>query len=579
MKKFVITLLFLSVLSVQLKAQKEEILFNVGDEAVAKSEFLNSYQKNNQLSTATENDLRDYLSLYINYKLKVKEGKELKMDTASSFQREFQSYRKQSAQQYLVDKNVNARLVEEAKERQKSYIRTSHLMVACAPDATPKDTLAAYNTIMNIRNKIVNNEISFADAAVRYSEDHSAQDAVNPNTHKKMYGNKGDLGYCTVFQLVYPFENAMYNTPIGSISMPVRSQFGYHIIYVVDKIPALKTIEVAQIFFADSLAAYGKMSENVKTNILQTQTQLKILPFDSVARIFSEDQYSKNKGGRMEPFTVNRRPGDFVKTAVNLTLGQISEPVATTMGWHILQLIAFTPDELSKEEADYFVKGKIAKDSRSHLSKNSLVNRLKKEYQYQETGKNAAIKFLDKNLPEEFFTNNMYDINALKGVKKLKQVVNIDNKPVDASGFIVYLSRFRGVNLQELTRKQFLEERFNAFVDDIIINYENTQLETKFPEFKNLMDEYISGMILYDLNTNKVWEKAMLDSTGLVNFYESIKTEYPTATSGEFQPLEEIKSVVITRYQDYLEKLWIADLNKKYPVKIQEEVFKSILKK
>ena len=577
---FFVLSFFFSYLS--FSQQDDNIIATVGNEVITIDEFISSFQKNNQISKASEKDLQEYLDLYINFRLKVKEGKASQIDTAISFQKEFSAYRKQSAQQYLIDKEISDQLVQEAKERIKHYIRASHIMVTCVPDANPKDTLAAYQKAMEIRSKVLNGEMTFAEAAVLFSDDFSARDMVNPETRKKQHGNKGDLGYFTIFSLIYPFENGAYNTPVNSISLPIRSSYGYHIIYVQDKIEALERVSVAQIFVADTLAYKGMMSPEAKSKIEAIQQELNSgVSFEDVVTKYSEDQYSKDNGGVMESFPLNRRPGDFVKASISLQYNEVSQPVGTIMGWHILKLIEILPLTMTDDEATYFVRTRIPRDSRSHLSKDSFIARLKKDYQYTELKKGQTFSFLEKNVPDDFFISNQVNLNNLAKIEKLKPLAQFADQQITAPEFVNFLNKFRGVNLKE-SKRSFFEKHFNTYVEDKLIQYEDLRLEEKYPDFKELMNEYQYGMILYEINSKNVWEKAISDSVGLEQFYETIKTEYPAENSNDtiqYKPLEEFKATVITRYQDYLDEKWVSELKEKYPVVIRENILNSLLKK
>jgi peptidyl-prolyl cis-trans isomerase SurA len=365
MKKLMIAILLVAgAFAGNLNAQnKSDILVTIGNQNITSGEFLDTYGKNNNLNTATESDLRDYLELFINFKMKVMEGVELQYDTAHQFKMELQSYKKQSAQQYLVDKEVTESLVNEAVDRAKFDIRASHILVNCAEKATGKDTVAAYNKALSIREEILSGKLTFAEAAEKYSDDPSARDMVNPQNGRLHYGNKGDLGYFTVFDLIYPFETAAYNTPIGEISMPVRTRFGYHLVYVTDRIDAVKEITIAQIFVADTLARLGKQSEATAKKLREIQNALAAgTSFGDVVKQFSEDK-NVDDGGMQEPFAPNRRQGDFVKAVLSLQPEQISQPIASQNGWHIVQLVEAKSVSLD-DDAMYTLRNRISRDDR-----------------------------------------------------------------------------------------------------------------------------------------------------------------------------------------------------------------------
>lgn len=554
------------------------VLMTIGNETITVQDFVKAYQKNNMLSEATENDLREYRELFINYRLKVQEAEAMKLDTAANFLAELGSYETQSAQPYLVDNQVSDELIEEAFERSKSQVRASHILIRCNPSASPKDTLAAYHKILGIRDQIMNG-LNFNEAAALYSEDESAREYVNPQNHTRHYGNKGELGYFSIFEMIYPFESAAFNTPVGSVSMPFRTQFGYHIVYVQDRIPAIGKIWLSQIFIADTTALSG----NVKPEILERMNEIQAaynqgVPFDTLAKLYSDDKATKDKGGRMEPFTPSRRPGNYVAAAIHARPGQMTAAVPTTLGWHYLRCDSISRATVN-EESRYMLKQRIARDSRSQKSKEALVERLKKEYNYNESGKAKAFKFFAKNLDENSFQSTQ-DIPSIKGIEKLKPIFTFADQQVSVQDFAKYVSRFQGVKLNG-TVTDFLNQLYPNFVSEQILTYERKHLQEKYPEFRDLVKEFHDGILLYEINTQKVWGAAIQDSVGLEKFYEQIKINFPNDDPNAetpYKPMSEIRALVITRYQDYLEQQWVKELRAKYPVTVDEKVFSSILK-
>lgn len=563
-----------------LSAQNNDpVLMTVGNEQVTKSEFIKAYQKNSSIGEATEADLRDYLRLYQDYRMKVQEAKSLQLDTAKAFQREWEAYKGQYAQQYLIDNEVSDQLLQETVERARYHVRASHLLIRLPQDPTPKDTLAAYHKIMKIREEIING-LNFNEAAERYSEDESARDFVNPQNNRKQHGNRGELGYFSVLEMVYPFESAAYTTPVGQVSMPVRTQFGYHLVYVQDKIPAIAKLFVSQIFIKDTSALDTKADHKAA---MQRCGQIKQefqngTSFDELAAKYSDDAATKQNGGRMEPFVPNRRPGNYVYAAINLKKDQISEPVPSTIGWHILRLDSVIYTTVN-DEFEYMLKNRLGRDSRSKRSKESLVEKLKTEYNYNEKGRKAAMNFFKKNLSENYFQSKHLAIDSLAGIEKLKPMCTYADQALTARDFGRYLSRFQGAQLNT-SMANFLEQMFPNFVNENMLRYESSQLMTKYPEYRDVVNEVYDGLLIYEINALKVWNAAIKDTVGAERFYEQIKTQFPTGdTLNPYQPFSEVRALVISKYQDQLEKEWVAELHKKYPVKLNEEVFRSILKK
>ena len=580
MKKLIIALLALAGLFTgNLNAQnKNDILVKIGNKELTTEEFLNTYSKNNNLNTATESDLRDYLDLFINFKMKVMEGEEMQLDSSRQFMMELQSYKRQSAQQYLVDKEVTEALVAEATNRAKLNIRASHILVNCSDKATGKDTVAAYNKAISLRNEILSGKISFADAAVRSSDDPSARDMVNPQNGRLHYGNKGDLGYFTVFDLIYPFESAAYNTKVGDISMPVRTRFGYHLIYVTDRIDAVQDITIAQIFVADTLARLGQQSPETTKKLKAIQNALANgTSFEDAVKQYSDDHTTDN-GGLQEPFAPSRRQGDFVKAVLSLQPEQISQPIASQNGWHIVKLIEVKPIVLD-DDVLYTLRNRISRDDRSNKSKESFIAKLKKEYNYSEPGRDKAMKLFLKNMPDEFFQMKDAKLHKIQGIEKLKPMCTYADQQVTAEEFARFFDRFKGMRLQPNEFGDFLNDRFDNLVQEKMIRYERDHLEEKYPEFKSLVQEFHDGMVLYEINTKKVWAEATTDSVGLEKYYEANKEKYIDPVTAEPSKLDEIRAIVITDYQEYLDKQWVEELKKKYNPTINQKAFEAILKK
>lgn len=561
-------------------AQVQQPLLILGNDTTYVSEFVDTYSKNNDFSKATEQDLREYLDLFIKFKMKVKEGESLKIDTGRRFKMELKSYEKQSAQQYMVDKEVTEFLLQEACDRSKSYLRASHILIACKPGSEPKDTLAAYHKAIQIRTQILNGEIDFAEAAVLHSDDPSARDFVNPQTQRSHIGNRGDLGYFTVFDLVYPFETAAYHTPVGQVSMPIRTQFGYHLIYTTEKIDEVGTIAIAQIFISDTMAMQGAMLPTTKERFAAIQADLKAgKTFEELATLYSEDRTTAQNGGLMEPFTPNRRQADYVSAVLKLKAGEISQPIPSISGWHLVKLLNIEKYELN-DQKQVEIKNQLNRSERTYKSKASFINKLKKEYQYDDKNKKKGLKYIMASLPKNFFTPEYKGVAPVPAdIAKQKPLCTFADTCISAELFFNHMVRYHGLTLDKKEAMNFLESRFNHFVQEKLMQYEYDHLQDKYPEFKALQKEFHDGMVLYEMNASKVWSAAMTDSVGLEKFYNDNLAKYVDPETQTPQPLDEIRALVITDYQDYLDNQWVAELRKKYNPIVNEKAFQELIKR
>ncbi len=504
------------------KGNDDPVLLTVAGEKITRSEFLNVYNKNNMKKDVIDKkSLEEYLDLYINFKLKVKEAESLGMDTVSSFKTELAGYRKQLAQPYLMDKEVNDKLLQEAYSRMQWDIRASHILVKVGPNASPADTLKAYKKIMDIRDSIVKKGKNFGKMAIAYSDDLSARDQSQNGNRPATKGNAGDLGYFTALDLIYSFETAAYNTKVGEVSMPVRTDYGYHLVKVTDRKPAMGKVQAAHILITIPANSTAADSAKYKAKIFEIYQKIKGgAAFEDMAKQFSDDKASAAKGGVMAWFGVNRMVPEFIATVSKLKKGEYSEPTQTMYGWHIIKMLdrkEIAPFDSIKSE----LKTKISKDSRANKSKEVMVDKLKKEYGFKDDP--AALADFNKVVDDSIFMGKW---KAIRAKDLTKNLCSIGDKKYTQQDFAKYLAAHQSSKTNKMDISVYLNGMYKQFIDESAINYEDGMLETKYPEFKSLMKEYRDGILLFELTDEKVWSKAVKDSVGLKEYYDKNKQNY-----------------------------------------------------
>ncbi len=503
-------LVLLSVLFIPIIAScqpDDDILMRIHDRDISLSEFERIYNKNNSNPSIEQQTVSEYLDLFINFKLKVIEAEELGLDTTEAFKREFNSYKKQLAKPYLSDKEEVDELVKEAFDRAQYDLNASHILIRCDQFASPADTANAWQKAIEIRERIVGGE-DFGTVAKATSDDPSVKD------------NSGNLGYFTVFRMLYPFESGAYNTKVGEISMPVRTRFGYHLIRINDKRPAKGTVRVAHIMV---LTPQGMGEEDLKTakeKIFMYYDSLQMgKDFTLMAQKYSEDRGSAARGGELPAFGTGRMVPEFEKASFALEEpGDISEPIKTSFGWHIIKLIEKTgvdDFEASKEE----LKAMVSKSDRNSYSKKAMVSKIKNEYQFKEyPGRLAEFySVVDSTIFNRTWT-------ADKAAKLNKALFKIGNREILQSDFAKVLEHGQATSRMNIIA--FINYKYNEFVDNKVIEYEEDQLVYKYPDYRYLLQEYHDGILLFDLTDQMVWSKAIQDTTGLLAFYEKNKNNY-----------------------------------------------------
>jgi peptidyl-prolyl cis-trans isomerase SurA len=477
----------------------------VGPEKVPLSEFETTFSKNNDDKVITKKYLDEYAALYVDFKRKVLYAKEQQMDTSQAFIRELAGYRRQLARPYLTDKNAENALVDEAYQRMRTEVRASHILLSLDENATPADTLVVYNKLMDLRSQILSGS-SFASVAKANSQDPSAKT------------NGGDLGYFSAFRMVYSFESVAYNTPKGDVSLPFRTQFGYHILKVDDIRENRGEVKVAHIMIEEredtppkEVAANLEKIAQLKEAFAEGKT------FEELVK-FSADKSSAKNNGVLPMFGSGQMVSSFEDAAFFLqNVGDITlNPVKTIYGWHFIKLLEKKPVP-SFEDAKTDIERKIKRDSRSNQGKDALVKTIKKEYKFKE-------KFSLSNL-DPFYKLDLQNWDRSSYTTQGKTMFQLDNINYTQDDFADYINNSK-TKTDPKTMVSTINKMYKDWIEKTCLDYEDSQLENKYPEFKALMKEYHDGIMLFDLMDKKVWSKAISDSVGLKKYYELTKENY-----------------------------------------------------
>lgn len=511
----ILVFLIVSFLAIPSSAQKKDkVLLTIAGDDITVDEFMRVYKKNNNQGKVADKkkSVEEYMDLFINFRLKVKQAEDLKMDTLKKFKKELKKYRKQLAKPYLIDEDAQTHMIREAYKHMQHDLRASHILVRVSPNAPPEDTLKAYQKIRDIRERVTSGE-SFAKVAVEESEDRSARDRQKRN--RTIPGNKGDLGYFTAFDMPYSFEKAAYNLEVGEISKPVRTKYGYHIIKLTDKIPAIGTVKAAHLMLRnsrkDSAEAY-QMLDSLRTEIIKEN-----ILFTKAVKKYSDDKRSVKNGGKLPEFGSNKMVPEFIKTVSKLEEGEISKPMETRYGYHLIKLIKLDRPGSWKEEKGK-LKNKISEnDKRAEKLEAISAKKIRKEYDFSmnKDVKDEVIARADSNLPTGDWSANLDNPGN-------KILFTIGEKQYTQKDFADYLKKKQKMNVQG-DPKQYAESLFEDYLDEKTMDYKNSKLEDEYPEFRFLLKEYRNGILLFNLMRNKIWSKAMEDTAGLKKYYKQHK--------------------------------------------------------
>jgi len=534
--------------------------------------------------------------------------------------------------------------LREAYDRSKEDVDVSHILIRIPQNATPADTLKAWNDINAVWKRVQKED--FNKVAKETSQDQSVEQ------------NQGHISWISAFRTVYPFETVAYNTPVGTISKPVRTAFGYHVLKVLGRRNSLGEVQVAHIM---TFTSKGEEAVNKKAKAAIDSIYQRIQAgddFGALAAKHSMDKGSSVKNGELPWFGTGRMVPEFENAAFALkNKGDVSEPIQSAYGWHIIKLIDKKP-LASYDELKADLERKVKRDERANRGQEAFLAKSKTENNYQLNAANL------KEFYKVLGTKKLADSAFVADVAKLdKPLFSVAGKKYTQADFAKYLKKN---NTSDKTiASEIINEKLDAYVSAELLAYEDGQLEKKYDDFRNLMQEYHDGILLFEVSNREVWDKASKDTEGLAKYFNAHKDNYKWdkphykgrvilckdketlaaaqkivkksaadsidkylrvrlndsiqhvkvekglyvqgdnkvvdnqifKTKDKFIPSKDypfsfvvgktiqkpedytdVRGLVTADYQEYLEKEWIKSLRAKYPVKVNDEILKSVKK-
>jgi peptidyl-prolyl cis-trans isomerase SurA len=485
-----------------------KVLMTIAGKDVTAGEFIRMYKKSNVPFNL--NELDTYLNQFITFKQKVAEAIHEGYDTTRAFKTELKNYRDQLLQNYLTDPDAKEKLLNQAYQRSLIEINVWHILINCQAEASPDDTLKAWKKALNIRERIIKGE-SFEEVARGASDDPSVKI------------NGGHLGYFTAFQMIMPFEDAMYSLKKDEISEPVRTPYGYHIIKVTDRRPSSGKIKVAHIMKSVPPGTSEIQAKTAEAAIDSIYTRLiGGASFSVLARNYSDHKESAANGGELNWFGTGEIITEFAEAAFSLKKdGDFTKPVRTPYGWHIIKRIERKPPGTFEESKSY-LESKINDSYLNSISKKSFIEKLKKEYNFVINPE--AFKWFIANTDTMIIKGfSGYNLRSLPpGV-----MYTFADQQLTTRDFADYIEK-RGSMIVTDDPEFFINKTIDTRSSDQIIAFENSILEKKYPEFRYLMYEFHDGILLFEISSKKVWNKSQEDSTGLKQYWEDNKNKFLT---------------------------------------------------
>ena len=586
MKKVLLSIVLLAG-SLMSFAQEDKVLLTINGEPVMLSEFLYIYEKNNQESSLEKKSMEEYLDLFINFKLKVTEAIAQGVDTTEAFAKELDGYRAQATPKYMQDNEAIDSLVTLSYNRKANIRRAAHIAIQCPMDADSATLAAAEAKIQLARERVttgvekkvkkgrkwvtVREPEAFADVAREMTEDQAGKE------------NGGELGWIEVFRFVYPFEDAVYTTPVGEVTNVFRSPYGLHIALVEEERP-YEEVHAAHIMKMMPRGGEGTTAMDAKKQVDSLyQVVLAGADFAEVATANSDDKGSATRGGDLGWFGRGMMVQPFENITFDMTPGEISEPFPTRFGWHFVKLYdkrGIQPLDSMRQQ----LLAQVKRDARFQEAEKSFIKKTRAEYNLPAEMTDDEVRaYADAHLEEKYadlrnLVREYHDGILLFDVS-LREVWDKANK--DTEG----LAAFFKANKKNYT---WDEPRFKGYMiyakDEVSAKAAKQIVKTANPDsVMSYIDQRINvDSVTYVRIEKGLWTKgknAAVDKYG----FKNKETDYtPTEEFPIVVPVgkvikapqeyTDVRGQVTTDYQDHLEKLWVATLREKYPVVVNEDV-------
>lgn len=576
-KTFLLINAVFAVIVASAQAKIDQVLMTIDKEPIMASEFMYIYEKNNQETTMDQKTIDEYMNLFINFKLKVKEAQDMGLDTTTSFKKELAGYRAQATPKYMKDQEAIDSLIQMSYYRMAHNRRAAHIVLRCDKEASDSASDAVLARILQIRERVTTGGEDFLVVAKQVSEDPGLEETG------------GELGWVTPFRFVYIFENAVYNTPVGQVSEPFRSPFGWHIALVEEERDH-EEVHAAHIMKMAPKDNEQKSHEAQLTIDSIYNLLLNGADFGQTAQALSDDKGSAIRGGDLGWFGRGAMVKPFEDAVFALQDNEVSTPFKSRFGWHIAITYArrgIQPLDSIRQQ----IAKQVSRDERNKEADRAFIRKARAEYQLPDTMSDQGVRaYVDEHLEEKYpeFRNLVQEYHD--GI--LLFDISLENVWDKASKDTIGLTRYFKKH-----RKQFawIEPRWKGYIiyakDQADANQAKSIIRSAKPEeINNLINKYINTDSIKNVKIEQgIWVKGKSKVVDKLGF----KLQEVTYTPSEDMPVviaigkvikapqeySDERAKVVSAYQDELEKLWIEELKKKHTISVNHEVLNSLKKK
>lgn len=517
-------------------------VLEVGDEKISLNEYEELYERNvgsrDAAKKTSPEEREKFLELLTNYKLKLRDAYARNLLNEQDVREELNDYRTSVAITFMIDREVTEPAVRTMYERRKEELRASHILIRVDQNASPADTLKAWTKALDIVRQLGEGK-DFAALAEELSEDQSAK------------RNRGDLYYFTTGHMVPSFEDVAYTLRVGEYTRhPVRTQFGYHIIKLTDRKPAIFSISASHIMTENKQTGDTLAVDSALLKIRAIQDSLKRgHDFAALAQQYSEDPGSAKRGGSLGHFARRRFIQDFEEVAFKLKPGDVSDIVKTVFGYHIIKCDDVKPlppfDEMRSELQRTFQAYRYNEDHRKYM------NRWREHLGYtrNEPTLQGFYTLLDTTKPP---IDSLWAANVPKEVRK-KTGLTVGRRSFTVDTLIAILARRTEYQNTPITSVNF-SSQIDKIGDYFLLELASAGLEDRHSQFKKLMGEFQDGVVLYKAEQMEVWNKIVLNEEKLRALHAERQNQYTLPDRVEFIEVSTDSQRLATRFINDVKK-------------------------
>lgn len=527
---------FLLILLIQITVFSNinaQVVAEFGNTEITLDEFEYAYAKNEGgWDIAAEQDISEYkefLDLYVNFKMKLRDAWVRGYDEDTDLMNELKDYQEQVGVSYILEKWIIEPGIQQLYDRRTEEFRVSHIMIR--PDSLGEE--AAQMKAQAILDSI-NNGASFEEMAEKYSDD------------KFSAVNGGDIYYITAGLLPYEFEDPMYTLNVDEVyGEVVKTQFGYHLIKVTERKHRYPEISASHILISfhnkdgeiDTVAAKMK-ADSVYNQLIEGAS------FEEMVAEYSDDPSSKDNNGNLGYFERRMMVKEFDEVVFELEVGEISEPVKTNFGYHIITLT----DKKDTQPIDsvYSKLKEIFNKQRYQHELNVLIDSLKEKYDF---------KIDQESL--EYFVESSDSLRFGMVHPKYEEIsekvlFSYAGKTVMIGDFLESANSNSKISAKPMDDINEVTNAINILVDDLLLKEEAMNLTKSDPEFAQLMEDYKNGIFIFKLQEEEVWSKVKFDSADVYNYWEKHKENYTWPERISFSEIFSTKDTSIQKYYQML---------------------------